>query len=308
MPDLSGAVKQEVQDLAAKTRPDPPTLLTRDLRTLLWSSIDDSKSRDLDQVEYAESLDSGDTRLLVGIADVDAYVPQGSAIDQRAAQNGTSVYTGVKTFPMLPEELSTGLTSLNPGEDRLAVVTEMVVAHDGTVKSRDIYRALLNNHAKLAYETVGPWLDGKAELPPTVAAVSGLEAQLRLQFESAKDLRELRKEHGSLELGIIQAKPVIDDSGKVTELEVEEQNGARDLIANFMIAANVAMAQFLESKVAHHCAAWCARRSTGRESWRLPRSLGKNCPPLPTRARSLIFSRAARSPIQFTFPICRWPS
>lgn len=248
VPDLGGAVKQEVQALAAKPLPDPAKTSTRDLRSLLWSSIDDTKSRDLDQVEYAEALGGGDTRLLIGIADVDSYVSQGSAIDQRAAENGTSVYTGVKTFPMLPEELSTDLTSLNPGEDRLAVVTEMVVAHDGTVKSTDIYRALLNNHAKLAYEIVGVWLDGHANLPATVAAVPGLEAQLRLQFESAKDLRELRKQHGSLELGIIQSSPVIDDHGKVIELAVVEQNGARDLIANFMIAANVAMAQFLEAK------------------------------------------------------------
>jgi exoribonuclease-2 len=247
-PDFSGAVKQEVDDLATKTLPDSSNSSMRDLRQLLWSSIDDSKSRDLDQVEFAEALSGGDTRLLIGIADVDAYVSQGSAIDQRAGENGTSVYAGVKTFPMLPEELSTDLTSLNPGIDRLAVVTEMVVATDGTVKSTDIYRALLQNHAKLAYETVGAWLDGQGDLPASVAAVPGLEAQLRLQFESAKDLRALRKQHGSLELGIIQATPVVDDHGKVTELAVVEENGARDLIANFMIAANVAMAQFLEAK------------------------------------------------------------
>ena len=247
VPDYSTAVRNEVQDLETKTLPSP-TSSARDLRALLWSSIDDSKSRDLDQVEYAEALVGGDTRLLIGIADVDAYVSEGSAIDGRAAENGTSVYAGVKTFPMLPEELSTGLTSLNPGEDRLAVVTEMVVAHDGVVKSKDIYQALLNNHAKLSYESVGAWLDGKANVPATVAAVPGLEAQLRLQFESAKDLRELRKQHGSLELGMIQASPVVDDQGKVIGLEVVEENGARDLIANFMIAANVAMAQFLEAK------------------------------------------------------------
>ena len=245
-PDFSGAVRQEVQALP-KTLPSPAPAV-RDLRKLLWSSIDNRESRDLDQVEYAESLAGGDTRLLIGIADVDAYVSKGSAIDQRASENGTSVYTGVKTYPMLPEELSTDLTSLNPGEDRLAIITEMVVATDGVVKSKDIYRALVNNHAKLSYEPVGAWLDGKGDLPATVAAVPGLETQVRLQFESAKDFRELRRQHGSLELGMIQSTPVVDDHGKVIQLDVTEQNGARDLIANFMIAANVAMAQFLEAK------------------------------------------------------------
>jgi exoribonuclease-2 len=149
---------------------------------------------------------------------------------------------------MLPEELSTGLTSLNAGEERLAIVTELVLTRDGVVKSIDIYRALLKNHSKLSYEAVGAWLDGKDSVPRGVAAVPGLEAQIRLQFESAKDLGELRKQHGALELGTIQASPVVDDQGKVTTLVEVEQNGARDLIANFMIAANVAMAQFLEAK------------------------------------------------------------
>jgi len=247
VPDLNSAMKQEVQAIEARNQQGPSTA-ARDLRALLWSSIDDTKSRDLDQVEYAEALPGSDTRLLVGIADVDEYVSKGSAIDEHAAENGTSVYAGVKTFPMLPEELSTDLTSLNAGQDRLAVVTEMVLAPDGTAKSTDIYRALLKNHAKLSYEVIGAWLDGKAGVPATVAEVPGLEAQLRLQSESAKDFRELRKKHGALELGTIQASPVVDDQGKVIELAVVEQNGARDLIANFMIAANVAMAQFLEGK------------------------------------------------------------
>jgi len=247
VPDFPGAALDEVRAIVAKPAV-PADKSIKDLRGLLWSSIDNKTSRDLDQVEYAEALSGGDTRLLIGIADVDALVPKDSAIDEHAAANCTSVYTGVRTYPMLPEELSTDLTSLNPGEDRLAVVTEMVLASDGTVKSMDIYRATLNNHAKLAYEPVGEWLDGKAGVPPSVAAVPGLEAQLRLQFESAKDLGEIRKQHGALELGTIQASPVVDEHGKVLELAVVEENGARDLIANFMIAANVAMAQFLEAK------------------------------------------------------------
>ncbi len=244
-PDLNSAISNEVRSIAASR---PRTSEVRDLRALLWSSIDDKKSRDLDQVEYAEMLPDGDTRLLVGIADVDAFVPKGSAIDMHAAENCTSVYTGVKTFPMLPEELSTDLTSLNQGEDRLAIVTEMILARDGTVKRTDYYRATVNNHAKLSYEAVGAWLDGHGETPASVKAVPGLESQIRLQFESAKRLGEMRRQHGSIELGTIQATAVVNDVGQVTDLAVVEQNAARDLIANLMIAANVAMAEFLEAK------------------------------------------------------------
>jgi len=246
VPDFPAPVLTQVQGLEANSAVHAESV--KDLRNLLWSSIDNTKSRDLDQVEYAEALPGGDTRLLIGIADVDALVPKDSAIDEQAGANCTSVYTGVRTYPMLPEELSTDLTSLNAGEDRLAVVTEMVLTSDGAMKSMDIYRGLLNNRAKLAYEAVGDWLDGKAPLPASVAAVAGLEAQIRLQSESAKDLEEVRKQHGALELGTIQTSPVVDEQGKVLELAVDEQNGARDLIANFMIAANVAMAQFLEAK------------------------------------------------------------
>ena len=246
-PDFPSPVLSEVRDIVANSAIHEAESV-KDLRGLLWSSIDNNSSRDLDQVEYAESLPGGHTRLLIGIADVDALVPKGSAIDVQAAANCTSVYTGVRTYPMLPEELSTDLTSLNAGEDRLAVVTEMVLGSDGVMKSMNIYRALLKNQAKLAYEAVGNWLDGKAGIPASVSAVPGLEAQLRGQFESSRDLEEVRKQHGALELGTIQASPVVDETGKVVELAVTEPNGARDLIANFMIAANVAMAQFLEAK------------------------------------------------------------
>lgn len=245
--DPPASADEELNQLKEKTV-DSISASVPDLQRLLWSSIDDSKSRDLDQVEYAETLPNGNTKLLIGIADVDAFVRQGSAIDQHAAENSTSVYTGVKTFPMLPEELSTDLTSLNAGEARLAVITEMVLNADGALQSLSIYRALLKNHAKLSYETVGDWLDGKTSVPTSVSSVPGLEAQIRLQFESAKDLAQIRKEHGALEFGTIQATPVVDEHGKVVELAVVEQNGARSLIANFMIAANVAMAQFLEEK------------------------------------------------------------
>ena len=247
-PDLPPAVLDELQSLSMKPPTEALETLTQDLRSLLWSSIDDRKSRDLDQVEYAEKLPGGDVRVLVGIADVDALVKKGSAIDKHAAANCASIYTGVKTFPMLPEELSTDKTSLMGGADRSSIVNEMIVGSDGAVKSSNVFPALLHNYAKLSYEAVGAWLDDQGPMPPEVAAVPGMDAQIHLQFEAAQQLRELRREHGALELDTIQASPVLDNAGNVTELSVTERNGARDLIENFMIAANVTMAQFLEAK------------------------------------------------------------
>ncbi len=247
VPDTPPSVLAELRSLESSPHTAAGDPGIKDLRSLLWSSIDDRHSRDLDQVEYAERLANGDIRVLVGIADVDALVPRGSAIDAYAAENSTSVYTGVRTFPMLPEQLSTDLTSLVGGADRASIVTEMVVAPDGTVKSSDIYSALLHNYAKLSYEAVGAWLDDKAPVPPEVAGVPKMDPQIRLQFEATKHLRALRKEHGALELETIQASPVLSN-GQVTDLSVVERNGARDLIENFMIATNVAMAQFLNAK------------------------------------------------------------
>ncbi|HEV7376599.1 MAG TPA: RNB domain-containing ribonuclease [Pyrinomonadaceae bacterium] len=247
VPDVPRPVLDELHAIEAATQPAFNDLAARDLRSLLWSSIDDKKSRDLDQVEYAEELPDGDVRVMIGIADVDSLVRKGSAIDAHAAENCTSVYTGIETFPMLPEELSTDMTSLKGGADRVSVVTEMVVGQDGLVKTSDIYRARLHNYAKLSYEAVGEWLDYNGSVPTEVAAVPGMEAQIRLQFEVALRLRELRKQHGALEFGTIQVSPVVTD-GQVRDLTTVERNGARDLIENFMIAANVAMAQFLETK------------------------------------------------------------
>src|SRR5437762_3916453 len=248
VPDVPDSVLAELQSLASKPPPAVKNSGTRDLRSLLWSSIDDRKSRDLDQVEYAERLPNGDICVRVGIADVDALVQKGSAIDAHAAENGTSVYTGVRTFPMLPEQLSTDMTSLVGGADRSSIVTEVIVTPDGAVKSTDVYPVLLHNYARLSYEAVGAWLDNRGPMPPEIAGVSKMDAQIRLQFEAAQHLRELRKEHGALELETIEASPVINNTGQVTELSVVERNSARDLIENFMIAANVAMAQFLETK------------------------------------------------------------
>ncbi|MBS2009621.1 MAG: RNB domain-containing ribonuclease [Cyanobacteria bacterium SZAS TMP-1] len=232
----------------------------RDLRSLLWSSIDNVESRDLDQIEYAETLPDGTVRLLVGIADVDAYVSKGSPIDKHAAANTTSVYTGVVTFPMLPEELSFDVTSLLPDEDRRAMVVEMIVDHTGQVVKSDAYPALVRNKAKLDYVSIGKWLERieeanddesaktiyKETMPEKVRAVTGLGKQLRLQSDVKERIHTLRDDRGSLTLHTPEATTVAKD-GQVLDLELVETNPARELIENFMIAANIATSHFLET-------------------------------------------------------------
>lgn len=242
IPEFPMAVKEELQS----TNAHEPS--GRDLRHLLWSSIDDGKTRDLDQVEYAESVEKDEIRVLIGISDVDAFVRKQSATDAHAFANCTSVYAGVKTFPMLPEKLSTDLTSLVANQDRLVVVTELLVAADGAVSSFSFYRATIRNQAKLSYNKVGGWLDGKSGPPDSVTTIAGLEEQIRLQAKAAERLAEFRKKSGAIELGTIQAVPVVDDDGKMLRLKIIEPNAARELIANFMIAANISMAKFLEDQ------------------------------------------------------------
>jgi len=219
----------------------------RDLRALLWCSIDNDESRDLDQLSVAESLAGGSVKALVAIADVDAAVPKQSAIDRHAAVNTTSVYTPAAIFPMLPEKLSTNLTSLGPGVDRLAIVIELVVAGDGRVESSDVYGAMVFNHAKLAYNSVGAWLDGNGPLPDAVRAVSGLDAQLRLQSDVAQRLQSIRTAQGALEFDSVELAPRFNGD-TVVELHAERPNAAKLLIENLMIAANTATARFLDAR------------------------------------------------------------
>ena len=219
----------------------------RDLRARLWCSIDNDDSRDLDQLSVAEPLAGGDTKIFVAIADVDALVPKGSALDAHAGRNTTSVYTAGSVFPMLPEKLSTDLTSLNENEDRLALVVEMTVKSAGTVGASDVYRAAVRNHAKLAYNAVGAWLEGRGPMPAKVGAVRGLDEQLRVQDRVAQALRGLRHQHGALSLETIEARAVFDGE-QLMDLHVEEANHAKQLIEDFMIAANGVTAVFLERR------------------------------------------------------------
>jgi exoribonuclease II len=220
----------------------------RDLRQLPWFSIDNDDTRDLDQLTHAEPMAAGAARLQVAVADVDAMVRPGGAIDTHAATNTTSVYTAAGVFPMLPELLSTDLTSLHEGQERLAVVVEMVVAADGTVSSPTVYRAAVLNHAKLSYDGVASWLDGGTALPARAAGMAGLELQLRLHDELAQRLRQWRHKRGALNMASSQARPVFDNSGELVDLRSDDRNRAKDLIADVMIAANSATARFLAER------------------------------------------------------------
>jgi VacB/RNase II family 3'-5' exoribonuclease len=220
---------------------------TRDLRNLLWCSIDNDDSRDLDQLTVAEALPDGAARVLVAIADVDAVVKKQSALDDHARQNTTSVYTVAETFPMLPEKLSTDLTSLNGESDRLAVVIEFVLAGDGSLQSSDLYQATVRNRAKLAYNSVAGWLEGTGPMPQAIGTVNGLDENLRLQDRVAQKLKALRHLHGALDLETIEARPVFDGD-ELKDLEADTKNRAKDIIEDFMIAANGVSARYLASK------------------------------------------------------------
>jgi exoribonuclease-2 len=245
-PDFPPEVLNEIQAFKSANNGLPGSSV-RDLRHLAWSSIDNDTSRDLDQVEYAEKMPDDTIRLLVGIADVDTLVAKGSATDRQAGVESTSVYTGVKTFPMLPTELSTDLTSLSEGEHRPAIVIELRIIDSGDVTCYDIYPAWLLNCAKLAYSSTGAWLEGRGPIPAAVAKRPGMDAQIQLQREASERLRQIRKQHGTLTFASVEATPVVEQ-GEVKDLTIRKHNVAEDIIESFMVAANVAMARFLKEK------------------------------------------------------------
>lgn len=243
-PDFSARVECE---LAAITGPgDEAAASIRDLTALLWCSIDNDDSRDLDQLTVCELIDGGAVRLLVAIADVDTLVKKGSAIDDHALINTTSVYTSARIFPMLPERLSTDLTSLNAGQDRLALVSEMVFNADASLAGATVYRARVKNKAKLAYDAVSAWIEGQGGLPAAAAAVPGMEAQLRTQDALAQQLRVRRHEKGSLQFETFQPHAVFKGE-QVVGIRQQEQNRARQLIEEVMIATNGCTARYLAS-------------------------------------------------------------
>ncbi|MGA2808137.1 MAG: RNB domain-containing ribonuclease [Terracidiphilus sp.] len=243
-PDFPAGADTEL--VAIQAQPEPPAAREiQDLRSLPWSSIDNDTSKDLDQIEWAEQLPDGRIRVLVGVADVDARVHMGTVIDGHARSETTSVYTGVRVFPMLPSQLSEGITSLNENEDRAAVVIEFAVDQAGTVSDGKAYRALVRNRAQLAYNAVGAWLEGRGPAPAKVAASADLAAQLKLQDAAAHRMVDGRFQHGALDLETIETRPVMlaDQAVEIARLE---KNRATSLIEEFMVAANGVIARTFE--------------------------------------------------------------
>jgi len=243
--DFSPAVMAETNAIVSAAAESDPSV--RDLGGLLWCSIDNDDSRDLDQLTVAEPRSGGLTTVLVAVSDVDAMVKEGTALNGHARSNTTSVYTAAGVFPMLPEKLSTDLTSLGEGQLRLALVIELGVGADGMLAGGEVYRAVVRNQAKLAYNEVAAWLEGTAPAPPGLAAVPGLAAQLKLQDRAAQALRGLRHQHGALSLETLETRPVFEGD-ILSDLRPEEKNRAKQLIEDFMIAANSVTARTLDRK------------------------------------------------------------
>ncbi|HEY2091797.1 MAG TPA: RNB domain-containing ribonuclease [Thermoanaerobaculia bacterium] len=243
-PDFPDAAMKQLATITKAAAESDPGI--RDMRDLLWCSIDNDDSRDLDQLTVAEDRGDGTIKCLVAVADVDAVVKKGTPIDDHARHNTTSVYTAARIFPMLPEKLSTDLTSLNENVDREAIVIEIVVSTEGEVQNGDVYRAKVHNKAQLAYNAVGMWLEGKGDAPEKITKIPGLPENLKLQDKIADAMREVRHQHGALDLETIEPRAVLKN-GQVVDLQAEARNNAKNLIEDFMIAANGVTARFLAS-------------------------------------------------------------
>lgn len=244
-PHFENAVIREIATIDGNDQKWPRNA-TKDLRALLWSSIDNFDSMDLDQLEYCEKEENGEIHVQVAIADVDYRVKKDSRTDRHAAYNGASIYLDVATFPMLPLKLSAGITSLLPGKDCPAMVADYWVLADGSIRYGTVCRALVANKAKLVYEQVGAWLEGIGPEPESIRAVPGLDGQIRLQNEAAVRLRQKRTGQGSLDLETLEAQAVYE-KGRVKDLLLVEKNAARSLIEEFMVAANRTMMAFLSA-------------------------------------------------------------
>ncbi len=302
-PEFSPAVAQQLARLEGTGAAAPPGAATgvADLSSLPWCSIDNDDSRDLDQLTACELLPHGVVRVLVAVADVDVLVPQGTPIDDHARHNTTSVYTAARIFPMLPERLSTDLTSLNPGQQRLAVVTTLTIAADATLTHATVQRARVHNKAKLAYDALAAWLDGGAALPAAAAAVPGLEQQLRSQDEVAQRLRARRRAEGALEFETLQPRAVYEGE-RVVAIRQQVQNSARQLIQEFMIATNQASARFL----AEHGATSLRRVVRSPERWQriveVARKFGEALPSQPDARALEVFLAKRRQADPLRFP------
>jgi len=251
LPDFSTEALAELGRLHAPVVPEDESTEgpfgIRDMRNLSWASIDNDDSFDLDQLTVAEAMPSNKVKIFVAIADVASSILNGSAIDQHARNNTTSVYTAAEIFPMLPEKVSTDITSLNFNQDRLSIVVEMLVSGDGSLEDSKLYPAWVHNHAKLAYNSVAAWLEKNGTIPEAIVAVPGLAENLQLQDQVAQRLKNFRHVHGALSLETIESKSVFDGD-KIRALEIEEKNRAKEIIENFMIAANGVTVRYLSAK------------------------------------------------------------
>ena len=297
-PEFSTRVDQQLAAITGPGSESGPGI--QDLTGLLWCSIDNDDSRDLDQLTVCEALPKGAVKIFVAIADVDALVKKGTPIDDHARTNTTSVYTSARIFPMLPERLSTDLTSLNEGQDRLTMVTEMVFSAEGSLMGSTVYRALVRNRAKLAYDAVSAWIDGQGALPATAAAVPGMEAQLRTQDSVAQQLRARRRTEGSLEFQTFQPRAVFDGE-KVVDIRQQVQNRARQLIEEVMIATNGCTARYL----ADHGGASLRRVVRSPERWLrivgVAKEYGEVLPPEPDSKalEAFLAKRHKADPLRF---------
>ena len=281
-----------LEQLAAIREPATDPAVT-DLRALDWCSIDNDDSRDLDQLSVSEVLSDGRVKIRVAVADVDALVPKGSPIDRHAAHNTTSVYTGARIFPMLPERLCTDLTSLNQDQDRLAIVTTMVFNPDASLAGASVLRAVVRNKAQLAYDALSDWLEGRAALPAAASTVPGMDAQLRTQDSVAQQLRARRREQGALEFETFQPRAVFEGD-KVVDIREQPHNRARQLIEELMVATNGCTAHFLASH--------------GGASSIWPRNTAAACRTSPMARRWRCFWRASAVSIRCGFQTSRWSS
>jgi len=245
LPDFSTKAMAELNEIGEGT--PKVDAAVRDMRGLLWCSIDNDDSEDLDQLTVAVELPQGAAKILVAIADVDAIVKKSSAIDDHAKHNTTSIYTAAQIFSMLPEKLSTDITSLNYQTDRRAIVVEIVLSADGLLQGSDIYQALVHNQAKLAYNSVAAWLEGQEPMPQAISAVTGLAENILLQNRLAQKLKTLRHTHGALDFETIEARPIFEGD-EIKDLKAEKRNSAKDIIEDFMIAANGVTARYLSTK------------------------------------------------------------
>lgn len=241
--------KEELQQLSQITHPALLSSIYMDLRSLAWCSIDNDDSLDLDQLTYAEIGDDNKITLWIAIADVDALVSKNTPIDIHAQMNTTSVYTPAKIFPMLPEKLSTNLTSLNENEDRVAIVVKIQINQTGDIENSSLFQAIVHNYAKLTYNAVGGWLEEKNSLPEEISRVPGLEKTLRIQHQAAQILKQNRHAAGSLTLDSPKPEAKVENNGQIV-IQCSSPNFAQQLIEELMVAANRATADhFKEAKI-----------------------------------------------------------